>query len=64
MTGRKTPTTITYNNKTITDPIKIANAFNEHYITIGQKTINRHNPKRSSTNTPEHTHSTNNTNLT
>merc|ERR1711966_538283 len=36
--ARKSPTEITYENKTYTDPIDIANAMNDHYITIGRKT--------------------------
>ena len=39
-TGRSSPTTLTYEDKTLTDPTDIANAFNDHYITIGQKTTN------------------------
>ena len=39
-TQRSSPTTIEYENRTLTDPKDIANAFNDHYITIGQKTTN------------------------
>ena len=35
---RTSPTTLTYENTTHTDPTKIANALNDHYITIGGKT--------------------------
>lgn len=35
---RTTPMKIQYEEKTITDPTEIANAMNDHYITIGQKT--------------------------
>jgi hypothetical protein len=35
---RTSPTTIQYENKTYTDPQDIANALNDHYITIGRKT--------------------------
>ena len=37
-TTRTSPTKITYNNKTYTDPQDIANALNDHYIKIGHKT--------------------------
>ena len=36
--SRTSPTTITYEGKTTTDPQEIANALNDHYITIGHKT--------------------------
>jgi hypothetical protein len=36
--ARNSPTVITYENKTYTDPTEIANALNDHYITIGDKT--------------------------
>ena len=32
--------TLNYENETLTDPTDIANAFNDHYLTIGQKTTN------------------------
>ena len=35
---RETPHTLIYKNKILTDPTEIANAFNDHYITTGQKT--------------------------
>ena len=37
-TNRTSPTTIKYNGHTHTDPTSIANALNDHYITIGEKT--------------------------
>lgn len=37
-TTRTTPTTLTYEGQTHTDPQKIADALNDHYITIGHKT--------------------------
>ena len=37
-TTRTSPTTLTYNGTTHTDPTEIANALNDHYITIGHKT--------------------------
>ena len=37
---RTSPTTLNYENSTFTDPVDIANALNDHYITIGQKTSN------------------------
>jgi hypothetical protein len=36
--SRTSPTTITYENKTYTNPKDVANALNDHYITIAQKT--------------------------
>jgi len=36
--ARTSPTTLTYENHTFTDPTDIANAMNDHYITIGHKT--------------------------
>lgn len=36
--ARSSPTTIKYNGATHTDPKKVANALNDHYITIGHKT--------------------------
>ena len=38
--ARTSPTTLNYENSTFTDPVDIANALNDHYITIGQKTSN------------------------
>jgi hypothetical protein len=35
---RSSPATVTYNNKTHTDSKEIANAFNDFFITIGDKT--------------------------
>jgi hypothetical protein len=35
---RTSPTTLTYENKTYTNPKDIANALNDHYITIARKT--------------------------
>jgi hypothetical protein len=37
-TTRTSPTTLTYNNSTTTDPQTIADNLNDHYITIGKKT--------------------------
>ena len=37
---RTSPTSLTYKNKTYTDPKDIANALNDHYITIAQKINN------------------------
>ena len=47
-TTRTSPTTLTYNGTTHTDPTKIANALNDHYITIGHKTSTTipHHPKQ------------------
>jgi hypothetical protein len=45
--NRTSPTTITYENKTHTDPTAIASALNDHFITIGHKTSNtipKHDP--------------------
>jgi hypothetical protein len=36
--SRTSPTTLTYENETYTDPTLIANALNDHYITIARKT--------------------------
>ena len=36
--GRNSPTNITYKKETHTDPTDIANALNDHFITIGHKT--------------------------
>ena len=37
---RTSPTTLHYENSTFTEPEDIANALNDHYITIGHKTAN------------------------
>jgi hypothetical protein len=37
---RTSPTTLRYENSTFTEPEDIANALNDHYITIGHKTAN------------------------
>lgn len=37
-TNRTSPTELTYENKTHTNPQQIADALNDHYITIGHKT--------------------------
>ena len=37
---RTSPTTLIYNNVTYTEPTDIANALNDHYITIGARTAN------------------------
>ena len=39
-TTRTSPTTLTYEDKTYTHPQDIANALNDNYITIGEKTTN------------------------
>jgi len=56
---RTSPTTIVYEGKTYTDPTDIANALNDHYITIGHKTSQTipHQAVDSITQEPDrHTH--------
>jgi hypothetical protein len=56
-TGRSTPTTLNYEHETLTDPTDIANAFNDHYLTIGQKTTNAiPNIDDQIENDPQHDH--------
>jgi hypothetical protein len=56
-TSRTSPTELTYENKTLTDPNQIANALNDHYITIGHKTattIPQDNDDQIEDNEPNH----------
>ena len=52
---RTSPTTILYQNQTYTDPKDIANALNDHYITIGHKTSETipHHQQHDSISTPK-----------
>jgi hypothetical protein len=58
---RTSPTTLTYEDTTHTDPTKIANALNDHYITIGHKTAKTiprrdNDDERENDDINEHTH--------
>jgi hypothetical protein len=51
--SRTSPTVITYEDNTYTDPTDIANAMNDHYITIGHKTSKSIPPRAQVTHSKE-----------